>query len=123
MEITKSQLRAIIQEEVRYTVNKYGAYSDYIKNPKTGRKVRVKTALSYSQEHPARQAAQQYLTEFNASSFLFNDLRTASQSVQRITTAIDNKRVERGEAERLTAALEVLQSKVGSFVKKFRRKK
>jgi hypothetical protein len=72
MKITKSQLREIIREEIQQLkqpkmstrlkelINKGWVLSEdnqTVTNPKTGRKIKIKTALSYPSDHPAHQAA------------------------------------------------------------------
>lgn len=46
MKLTKSQLQQIIREEIKLL----------IKNPKTGKNIRVSTALAYDENHPAYKA-------------------------------------------------------------------
>jgi hypothetical protein len=73
MKITKSQLREIIREEIsklnkqpkmstrlRELINKgwvLNEEGDTVVNPKTGRKIKVSSALSYEKDHPAYKAA------------------------------------------------------------------
>lgn len=73
MKITKSQLREIIREEIsklnkqpkmstrlRELINKgwvLNEEGDTVLNPKTGRKIKVSSALSYEKDHPAYKAA------------------------------------------------------------------
>jgi hypothetical protein len=84
MKITKSQLREIIREEIQKVkqpkmstrlkeliesgwVLSEDEYGDKrIKNPQTGREIKIKTALSYDRSHPAYQAAERYMDKADA---------------------------------------------------------
>jgi hypothetical protein len=46
MNFTKSQIKQIIREEIKLL----------IKNPKTGKNIKVSTALTYDETHPAHRA-------------------------------------------------------------------
>jgi hypothetical protein len=73
MKLTKTQLREIIKEEIsklnkqpkmstrlKELINKGWVLNEvdgYVKNPVTGREIKVTTALSYPEDHPAYKAA------------------------------------------------------------------
>jgi hypothetical protein len=74
MKLTKSQLREMIREEIskfnkpkmstrlKELINKGWVLSEEegtVKNPLTGRTIKIKTALSYKKDHPAYKAAVQ----------------------------------------------------------------
>ncbi len=83
MRLTKSQLREIIREEIsklkqpkmstrlKELINKGWKLNEVegtIENPKTGRKIKITTALSYPKDHPAYKAAKQSTQSISKSS-------------------------------------------------------
>jgi hypothetical protein len=65
MKVTKTQLREIIREEISNLNKQLSLFEnwilsedgDVVLNPKSGRKIKVSTALSYPKDHPAYKAA------------------------------------------------------------------
>jgi hypothetical protein len=75
MKLTKTQLREIIKEEIsklkqpkmstrlKELINKGWVLNEvdgYVKNPVTGRQIKITTALGYSRSHPAYKAAEKF---------------------------------------------------------------